>query len=516
MTGSVLVADGNRERARRVGEACAARGIATSFAPHGAAALEAALAEVPDVVIAAPDLPLIEGGKLVDILRANPRTQSIRFVLMASAGPGAEALGFFGEVLDAASPPDTVAQRVEVILAQRARVDAAWGAAEADHEVEGQLSQIPLPDLLQLFHMNRRTGRIELRRRERGGREERGTIWIREGNLLQAAESCVEGEKALFRLLAWNEGSFTFTPHRANVAPRIVTPTRALLMEGMRQLDEWNRLRARLPALDAQVVLRVASADLPHVVHPLTQEVLLLLELYGGVREVVDHCSHPDYQVLRTLQALADKGIVELRQDVHGPRPGEGAGVLTPAQVRRLRDWLQAGRPRGSVEGSAKLLVLSCDHGATLDFARLLGGLPGVQLAEAFRAGSASPEDFTPLAHLLVDPGLGIELLHVPVEPALAPLWPVAGHRALGALRLYVGDLPEAEGRLAPTTAVLRRLPGLRIFDVVLLRKGERPGPGEIQERLAHLDETSLVLLPLEGGKDRAALLRTLIGRVVP
>jgi hypothetical protein len=102
------------------------------------------------------------------------------------------------------------------------------------------------------------------------------------------------------------------------------------------------------------------------------------------------------------------------------------------------------------------------------------------------------------------------------VEPALAPLWSVAGHRALGALRLYVGDLPEAEGRLAPTTAVLRRLPGLRIFDVVLLRKGERPGPGEIQERLAHLDETSLVLLPLEGGKDRAALLRTLIGRVVP
>ena len=54
--------------------------------------------------------------------------------------------------------------------------------------------------------MNRRSGTIELVRRESGEREERGTVWVRDGNLIQAAVGSVEGEKALFRLLAWRTG----------------------------------------------------------------------------------------------------------------------------------------------------------------------------------------------------------------------------------------------------------------------------------------------------------------------
>ena len=35
---------------------------------------------------------------------------------------------------------------------------------------------------------------------------------------------------------------------------RILIPTRGLLIEGMRQLDEWDRMRESLPSLDARVV----------------------------------------------------------------------------------------------------------------------------------------------------------------------------------------------------------------------------------------------------------------------
>jgi len=59
--------------------------------------------------------------------------------------------------------------------------------ADTAHEVEGKLSQIPLTDLLQLFHMNGRTGTIALRRQGADGREERGELAIRDGNLVQAS-----------------------------------------------------------------------------------------------------------------------------------------------------------------------------------------------------------------------------------------------------------------------------------------------------------------------------------------
>lgn len=516
MSGSVLIADGSRARARQVREACSARGFGTTWVPNGSAALESALADVPDVVVAPVELELISGGKLAEILRANPRTQDVRFLLIGRLPPGAAEAAHVDEVLAPSTGADDVALRVEVMIAQRARLETAWRHADGDHEVQGRLAQIPLVDLLQLFHMNRRTGTIEVTRREPGGREERGSLWVRDGNLVQAAAGTVEGEKALFRLLAWQEGSFAFTPGPVGIAPRILTPTRALLMEGMRQLDEWESLRSSLPPLDSQVALKVRSDELPNVVHPLTQEVLLLLEIHSTVSDVMDHCSHPDYQVLRTLQTLVERDLVELRHGGSAPQRRASDGLFSPAQIRRLRDWLQRGRPRGENLCEAKLLVVAADPAATRDFARQLAVLPGMELEEPFRGGSARPDDLLPVGRLAVDPEHSIQLVHVPSEAVFAPLWPVAAHGALGALILLSDPVDRVEEALRPVVETLRASPGARLFHVLLLRKDERLAAEDVQAKMGLLADASLFLLPLEGGKDPVSLLRTMLGRVIP
>ena len=516
MTGAILIADGNRARAERIGTACAARGFATNLVPHGAAALEAALSNVPDVVVAPTDLSLIDAPKLAEILRANPRTQGTRFVFLGKPQEGPPDTGYFDEVLPSSADPDDVGMRVEAILAQHARINAMEREAEADHEVEGKLSQIPLTDLLQLFHMNRRTGTIELTRRETGRPEELGTILLREGNLVQATVGSVEGEKALFRLLAWREGSFAFTPNPVRMAERIVAPTRALLIEGMRQLDEWDRMRESLPSLDARVVLNVDTGTLPSVVHPLTQEVLLLLEIYDLVQDVVDHCSHPDYQVLRTLHTLVDRKIVRLTRDPSSAPAGEGDLLFSPAQVRRLQDWLQSGRSGSAKSRVAKLLLVASDVSATRDFVRLLGTLPGMQLSARFRQDRFSARDLETVGQLYVDDGIGIQLLHVPADPVFAPVWSVAAHGALGTLFLLSGSVREAEEQIRPVSDVIRRLPRARIFHLLLMQKGQRPTPEELQEKPSLLDEASLFLIQSENGRETGSLLRSMLGRVMP
>jgi len=516
LTGAVLIADGNRARAEQIGAACAARGFATSLAPHGAAALEAALSDVPDVVVAPTDLSLIDAPKLAEILRANPRTQGTRFVFLGNPQEVSPDTGYFDEVLPSTADPDEVGMRVEAILAQHTRINAMEREAEADHEVEGKLSQIPLTDLLQLFHMNRRTGTIELTRREAGVPEELGTIHLREGNLLQATVGSVDGEKALFRLLAWCEGSFAFTPNPVRVTARILAPTRALLIEGMRQLDEWDRMRESLPPLDARVVLDVDTGRLPNVVHPLTQEVLLLLEIYDLVRDVVDHCSHPDYQVLRTLHTLVDRKIVRLSRDPSSAPTGSGDVLFSPAQVRRLQDWLQSGRSGSTRSRLAKLLLVSSDPSATRDFVRLLGTLPGMQLSPHFRQDRFSAQDVETVGQLHVDDGIAIQLVHVPADPSFAPVWPVAAHGALGTLFLLSGSVREAEERIHPVSEVIRRLPRARIFHLLLMQKGQRLTPEELQEKPTLLDEASLFLVQMENGRETESLLRTMLGRVMP
>ena len=77
-----LIADPDPERARRIGLACAARGLVVDRATHGAQALERALKHPPEIVICALELGVIDGGRLSDLLRANPRTKGVRFLYL--------------------------------------------------------------------------------------------------------------------------------------------------------------------------------------------------------------------------------------------------------------------------------------------------------------------------------------------------------------------------------------------------------------------------------------------------
>ncbi len=513
MSNSILIADSNEARGRRLAEALSQRGLQPTRVESGSVGLEMALAEVPELIVATADLALIDAYRLAEILRANPRTQHVRFILFGRDTMGGLTAGLFDDVLAPNIHEQEVARRVEALLAHRARIDAVGRETSTDHEVEGQLSQIPLTDLLQVFHMNRRTGELELVRGEPGRRRERGQVLLRDGNVIQAqAGPRVQGEKALYRLLSWRNGSFAFAPTRVTAAARILTPTRALILEGVRQLDEWESMRGSLPPLGAGVALAVPKAELPNAVHPVTQEVLLLLEIYERVGEIVDHCGYPDYQVLRTLQALDERGLITLRREAERAEIDRGA-LFDAGQLRQLRDWVEEGRPRGVEPPAAKLLLASPDPSATRDFMQLLSGLPGMEIGSD---GPVKSNDIVELGHLEAGEGLGIDWIHLPTDPAFAPAWPVMAHGALGTLLLLSQPAAEAEAALRPLLQRLAHLPEARIFHVLLLRKGERVQAEEVHEKFSLLDSSSLFLLQIESGRDPVSLLKTMLGRVLP
>jgi CheY-like chemotaxis protein len=515
----VLIADGDQKRAKRIAEACRASGLVCQVTSHGAAALEAALAELPAVLVVQLDLPLIDGPKLAAILRANPRTQPTRLLFVSERAEAAARRDLPGQLIGAPVDPDAVAGAVRALIAERDGGPLAAKAAGIEHGVEGDLGQISLADLLELFHVSRETGAFELARELEAGRKEQGQVWLHGGDVVGARIDAAEGEKALYRLLTWDRGSFIFQKGPVNEPVSIQRPTRALLREGKRQVEEWERLAGELPPPSGSVTLKIQRSALPNVIHPLTQEVLVILELYSRVQDVVDHCSFPDYQVLRTLHTLIRRGMVELRR---GGDPAAPAAVAVethlflPARVARLREWLETGRPRGAPPRDAKLLVVASDVGATRDFVRMLGRLPGVAIDPRFTTGSYSADDFTTLGRITVEEGLGIELVHTPIADRFAPLWPVAGHGALGALFLLAGPASRAVESVRGALAALRRMPRARIFSLLLLEKGERVVPEEVRENLALLDQGSLFLIPLESHDKAGSLLREMLQRVLP
>jgi hypothetical protein len=515
----VLIAHGNGDRGSRIATACSEHGIRCRVVPHGAAALETALAEVPEVLVVQRDLPLIDGNKLGDILRTNPRTQSIRLLFLGDRGGEDETPEADLKMLSTSAPPEDVAESVRALLDEGEKSQPA--GEEEDEEtgggVEGVLAQLPLTDLLQLFHVSRKTGVVELERRDGRGHSENGRVLVSRGEVIHAVVGTVEGEKALFRLIAWERGSFAFRPEPVFAEPTIETPTLALLREGRRQVEEWERLAVRLPPMDAHVTLKIQSASLPNVIHPLTQEVLLVLEHYSRVRDVVDRCSYPDYQVLRMLHTLIRRGMLSLRRDVPGPKGAPSrAGLFSPNQASRLREWLNFEGPRGSKRADAKLVVASSSPEARREFARVMIRLPGVEFDDKVNRGEIPADVVAPLGRIAVDTEVGIEFVQVPVADRFQPLWPVAAQGALGVMLLLAGPLSVAVDAIDRIAAEMRNLPRSRVFHLLLLEKGQGVEPEALRENIALLDDTSLFLIPQENDGKAGILLREMFGRILP
>ncbi|MEM9177053.1 MAG: DUF4388 domain-containing protein [Myxococcota bacterium] len=514
----VLIADANGGRARRVATALEAAGRPCEVAAHGAGALEIALAEQPRVIVTHVDLPLVEPGKLAEILRANPRTRAARFLFLgAENGREAQLGGVGDECLPADAETNDIHDAVEVLLDRQARIEALEERASVEREFEGTLEELRPAELLQMLNVRRSTGRLTLTPELEDGSTPDGWILLNEGEIHDAGAGPAEAEKALYRMLDWGLGDFHFEPCDVDRPATIKAPTRSVLAEGLRQLDEWNRLAPKLPPLESPVKLCVERGELPTTVHPLTQAVLGQLEDADRVGDVVDRCPHPDYQVLRTLHTLAERGIVEFgRARIAPPEPVSGQALFHEAQVRRLRSFAGQGVSRDLDPPSCKLLVVGASQGGVELFASLLAKVPGAEFAPRFERGQVGRNDLEAIARIDVDGDFGIDLVHVPTADACAPLWQFAGHRALGTVFLLDAEVGASAAELARVGDALGGAPDARTFHVVMLAPGERLSPDDLRDNLSLIDEASLFLLPIEPEKDPSSLLRSLFARIVP
>jgi len=517
LTRAVLIADRNKDRAKGIAKACMAEKHSVFFAKDGAAALEVAIAKVPGVIIADAELPLIDARKLAEILRTNPRTQQARFFFLGDLESEGVLADLFDEVLSDPIDPSAVAKRATELLVKQEQLEALEGDLGSESELEGQLAQISLVDLLQSFHLNRKEGEIQLSRPWADGLEESGRILLRAGDIVDASVGESSGDKALFRLLSWCEGRFAFRPIFVDEGrTKIQAPTRALLMEGVRQLEEGREHRSELPNMDSRVSLRVRQSDLPHMVHPLTQEVLVSLELYERVEDIVDHCSFPDYQVLRTLQTLEGRRIVAIDAPEFAVAlpVGGGASLFTPPQERRLRGWLDSKYPGHAVSVEAKLVVGGNSADAVERFSHVLCNVKGCEVSVPMD-GTRIHEGLQDIARIPVGTDTWVLFVNLPMDRRYDALWPSVTYGGLGVLYLLDGELNSAIGAIRPSLERLGDLPQTRFF---FLRMGEEDSAEErsVLRNALSFVETDPMLFFLDQEEDLVESLGGLLARILP
>jgi pSer/pThr/pTyr-binding forkhead associated (FHA) protein len=191
----------------------------------------------------------------------------------------------------------------------RSRLAVAATKRPATKSMSGSIEEIPLPDLLQLLSTSRKSGVLVVRS-DLGV----GKIYLRKGQIYFASidDSFNTGpRKAMYRMLAWQQGFFELDPpdDRA-VLEELQDSTEGLLMEGMRQLDEYNMHAQKLPPLSSALAV-------PHPLEPklrdLAPEELDVFQVALGaetVRALFDECSLTDLTIAEKLRSLIEKGYL--------------------------------------------------------------------------------------------------------------------------------------------------------------------------------------------------------------
>ena len=185
------------------------------------------------------------------------------------------------EDLDDAS----VKQKLEEAAAQAAKVTKT-------SSMTGKIEEIPLPDLLQLFHTSKKNGVLVIKN------EQEGKIYLKQGRVYYAViddNHDLGPQKSFNRIVTWESGDFELRPpDPQEFMVELDSSTEALLMDALRLLDEFKRIHKDLPPLSAQLHLaQPMSAPLKDL-GPEQLDVLQLVHNYGSFGGVLDHSDKDD------------------------------------------------------------------------------------------------------------------------------------------------------------------------------------------------------------------------------
>lgn len=203
---------------------------------------------------------------------------------------------------DARTEGSGAARRPAATMQQRTMVGEA-------PRMTGNIEEIPLPDLLQLFGTSKKNGVLVIRTETLTGR-----IYLSTGLV---AHAMIEGmpqlsaAKAAYRMLAWQSGVFELEPPAAEEPPNPWNSSvQSLLMEGFRQQDELNRLLDELPPLENRLQLRTPLEAPLHELEPSHLDVLQLALNSSSIAALFDRTAVTDLETAEIIKSLIKRGYL--------------------------------------------------------------------------------------------------------------------------------------------------------------------------------------------------------------
>ena len=282
-------------------------GFAVTTAINGADGFSRAEQIRPALILSDTHMPAVDGYELCRRIKADPRFARVPFIFITDRTAVEDKIRALElGVDDYLTKPiyiKEVVTRVRIALQKRERESLE---KKEKRRFFGSLEDMNVVDLLQTIEMGRKTGVILFERLPHTAQ-----LWFSDGRVIDAEAGRLGGAEAVYRILSWEDGTFEMDFRSIDRPARINAGTQALLMEGMRRIDEWGRMLEQLPTIDG--VYHVDFGELAERLADLPESVANLLRLFDGHRtalQAIYDADLPDLDALAAITRLYFEGIV--------------------------------------------------------------------------------------------------------------------------------------------------------------------------------------------------------------
>ncbi len=306
----LLVVEDNQLMQRMMRELFEGEGYRVVVARNGREALQEFEPHAPEVIISDIIMPVMDGWEFCEKVRSNPATAEIPFLFVTTAREVPDRIrGLRMGADDYITKPFSEGEllaRVERILAKVERLRTL--EAQGGTTLTGHTSHLPLTDLFQSLSLNGKSGVVRLT--DASGTC--GEVHLQDGRIVHAVLGEMEGRKALFRRVEWEESRFEMDPLAEPGGHTLSGDTTEALMEALMQNDKLREILTQLPGLERRYRLSETVKEEIQRLDLEAQEQSVLSEFAAeaSLGEVLDRCPLRDLQIGEILRKLLEHDLL--------------------------------------------------------------------------------------------------------------------------------------------------------------------------------------------------------------
>ena len=233
MPAKILVVDDEAHLRRVVSLYLRARNYEVDTAENGVEAIQKISTDRPDVIVADIGMPGMDGFELCSRLRRDAATKTIPFIFLTAKDQDTDRIKArkvgSDDYLTKPCPLEQLADRVDTIID---RIEQAKTIPLDRIGLSGQLEEVDVLDMIQMLELSQKTGALVLSHGERTG-----TLYFRDGVIVDADIRSPKRQEPLFVLLGWKAGRYLFLPDALPERMPITASLANLLIEDLRKLE---------------------------------------------------------------------------------------------------------------------------------------------------------------------------------------------------------------------------------------------------------------------------------------